>query len=65
MAITGAGGSAFRWGEAEAALDANFAAEALKDLAYDPGELNGDMHASPEYRANLMRVMTAKAVASL
>ena len=65
VAITGAGGSAFRWGEAEAALDANFAAEALKDLAYDPGELNGDMHASPEYRANLMRVMTAKAVASL
>jgi carbon-monoxide dehydrogenase medium subunit len=65
VGITGAGGSAFRWAEAEAALDSEFSPQALAGLEYDASELNEDMHASAAYRANLMRVLTQKAVTRL
>lgn len=66
VAITGAGNSGvFCWAEAEEALTANLAPEALEGLLPDPADMMGDMHASEEYRAHLVTVMTRRAVASL
>jgi aerobic carbon-monoxide dehydrogenase medium subunit len=62
VAITGAGPCAFRWSDAEAALAASFAPGAIDALSVDPGGLNGDMHASAEYRAHLIKVMGKRAV---
>ncbi|MFO1074627.1 MAG: xanthine dehydrogenase family protein subunit M [Geminicoccaceae bacterium] len=65
VAITGAGPTAFRWSEAESALAGNLASAALDGLSVDPGELNGDIHGSADYRANLVQVMTKRAVEAL
>ena len=48
----------------EAALAKNFAPEAIAGIATDASELAGDIHASPEYRAHLIGVMTKRAVAA-
>jgi carbon-monoxide dehydrogenase medium subunit len=64
VAVTGAGGSVFRWAEAEAALAKNWSAEALKDLDHPADELNADIHATAEYRAHLIGVMAKRAVAA-
>lgn len=63
VAVTGAGPGVFRWAEAEAALAAEWSAAAISGLALDPDALNTDIHAGPEYRAHLCKVMLAKAVA--
>lgn len=65
VAITGAGPTAFRWREAEQALTANWSPDALDSLVLDPDNLNSDLHASGEYRAHLVRVMTKRAVATI
>lgn len=63
VAVTGAGSDGvFRWAEAEAALQADFAEQALLGLAVDPDMMLSDMHAGAEYRANLVAVMTRRAV---
>ncbi len=63
VAITGAGeNGVFRHAGLEAALDANFSADAVKSVEIASDGLITDMHASPAYRANLIRVMTARAV---
>jgi carbon-monoxide dehydrogenase medium subunit len=62
VAVTGAGPCAFRWSDAEVALAASFAPGAIDALSVDPGGLNGDMHASAEYRAHLIKVMAKRAV---
>lgn len=62
VAVTGAGACAFRAREFEQALAKNFAPESLEKLSVDADELNGDLHASPEYRAHLVRVMAKRAV---
>jgi carbon-monoxide dehydrogenase medium subunit len=65
VAVTGAGADGvFRWAEAEAALSRNFAAAALDGLSVDPSTLMGDLHGTPEYRANLIKVLTKRAVAA-
>jgi len=64
VAVTGAGPCAFRATEIEAALVKDFSATALDGLTIDAGELNGDLHASPEYRAHLVIVMAKRAVAA-
>ncbi len=63
VGVTGAGPGAFRWTAAEAALSADFSADAVKGLTLDPADLNTDIHASAEYRAHLAGVMLAQAVA--
>jgi aerobic carbon-monoxide dehydrogenase medium subunit len=63
VAVTGASESGvFRWTEAEAALGSNFAPEAVSGLSVSAEGLMGDIHGTPEYRANLIRVLTGRAV---
>ena len=65
VAITGAGqGGVFRQKEMEAALSSNWSADAVKDIKISADGLNGDIHASPEYRAHLIGVMARRAVAA-
>jgi carbon-monoxide dehydrogenase medium subunit len=63
VAVTGASASGvFRWAEAEAALSANFAAGAIAGLTVDASGMIGDLHGSQAYRANLVKVLTGRAV---
>ncbi len=65
VAVTGAGPGVFRWREAEAALAKSLRPAALEGVALDAAELNEDIHASREYRANLVRVMAKRALGKL
>ena len=63
VAITGAGqGGVFRHAGFEAALTANWSADALKGVATSADDLNSDIHASAEYRAHLCGVIAQRAV---
>lgn len=65
VAITGAGSDGvFRWAEAEAALTASFDPSAVEGLSVDPSGLLADIHGDAAYRANLVKVMTRRAVAA-
>ena len=65
VAITGAGqNGVFRHAGFEAALTANWSADALKGVATDADGLNSDIHASAIYRAHLCNVVARKAVAA-
>ncbi|MDR1968796.1 MAG: FAD binding domain-containing protein [Burkholderiaceae bacterium] len=63
VAVTGGGNGVFRHAGLEAALSQTFAPEAAAAVKIDPSDLNGDLHGSAEYRANLISVMTQRAVA--
>jgi carbon-monoxide dehydrogenase medium subunit len=65
LAITGAGPCAFRWTAAEGALAGNFSADALASLSVPTDDLNADIHASADYRAHLVKVMTKRAVQAI
>jgi len=65
VAVTGAGPGVFRWTDAETALAKNMNAAAIEGLEVDTEPLNEDLHASREYRANLVKVMTKRAVAKM
>jgi carbon-monoxide dehydrogenase medium subunit len=62
VAITGAAPSVFRATDMENALSANFTEAAARGVTIAPGNLNTDMHASADYRAHLIPVLTARAV---
>ena len=62
VAVTGAGGTAFRATAMEDALNANFSASALDGISVPADGLNQDIHASAEYRAHLIGVMAMRAV---
>ena len=63
-AVTGAGDDGvFRSSEIESALASNFDASALQGLTVPADNLMTDIHASAEYRANLIAVMARRAVA--
>ena len=63
VAVTGASNDGvFRWTEAEKALSANFAASSVAGLAVSPDGMIGDLHGTPAYRANLVKVLTKRAV---
>lgn len=65
VAVTGASESGvFRWAEAEAALSKSFAVEAIKGLSCNPQGMISDLHGTAEYRAHLIKVLTARAVAA-
>ena len=64
VAVTGAGqGGVFRHTDMEKALSAKFSADAVAGISTPVGNMNGDIHASPEYRAHLVGVMAKRAVA--
>lgn len=65
VAVTGAGPSVFRWQEAEMALSQSCAEEALATAQIDESELNDDLAGSAAYRANLVKVLTRRALAAL
>lgn len=63
VAVTGASnGGVFRWSEAEAALSANFSATAIAGLTVNPAGMIADLHGTAAYRANLVKVLTGRAV---
>lgn len=65
VAVTGASqNGVFRWAEAEAALSADFSPEAISGLSVDAEDMIGDLHGTPAYRANLVKVLTGRAVAA-
>ena len=66
VGIAGAGSNgAFRHGGLEAALSANWSPDAAMGVQVDANGLLSDLHASAEYRANLIKVMTKRAVAAV
>jgi len=63
VAVTGAGDNGvFRARDMETALARNFDASALDGIAVSPQSMMSDIHASAEYRANLVVVMARRAV---
>ena len=64
VAVTGAGSFVFRSKELESALSSNFSPSAIDNINISSKGLNSDLHASAEYRAHLIKVMTRKAVSS-
>ena len=62
VAITGAAPCVFRCTPLEQALGASFTSEAARKVVVSADDLVGDLHASPEYRAHLIPVLTARAV---
>jgi aerobic carbon-monoxide dehydrogenase medium subunit len=65
VAVTGAGNGVFRHAGLEAALNASFTPQAAAGVTIDTGDISADLHASAAYRANLISVLTQRAVAQL
>jgi CO/xanthine dehydrogenase FAD-binding subunit len=65
VAVTGAGADGvFRHAGLEAALAADWSADAAAGVTVDAADLLSDIHGSAEYRANLVKVMAKRAVAT-
>lgn len=63
VAVTGAAEEGvFRWTEAEAALNTSFSADAINALSVNADGMIADLHGSKAYRANLVKVLTKRAV---
>jgi carbon-monoxide dehydrogenase medium subunit len=63
VAVTGGGNGVFRHAELEQALTKSFTPEAAAAVKVSSQGLSSDLHASAAYRANLIGVMTQRAVA--
>ena len=65
VAVTGAGSDGvFRHAGLEQALAASFTGDAASAVTVDSANLMADLHASADYRANLVKVMAKRAVAA-
>ena len=65
VGITGASEKGvYRWSEAEEALSVNFSASALDGLSVASDKMITDLHGTAEYRANLVKVLTGRAVST-
>ena len=65
VGVTGAGPCAFRATALEDALASDFSPAAVESIEVPDAGFNSDLHASAEYRAHLVKVMTKRAVADL
>jgi carbon-monoxide dehydrogenase medium subunit len=65
VAVTGAGPCVFRARSIEDALSADFSAEAAACIEVPADGLNSDMHGDAVYRAHLIPVLAARAVARI
>ena len=65
VAVTGAGNGVFRHTGLEDALNKSFTPQAAAAVKIDASDLNADIHATAAYRANLISVLTQRAVAHL
>ncbi|MEM7079238.1 MAG: xanthine dehydrogenase family protein subunit M [Pseudomonadota bacterium] len=65
VGVTGAGPCAFRASVIEEVLNADLSVRALEHLVVPDAGFNSDLHASAEYRAHLVKIMTQRAVAKL
>lgn len=63
--VTGAASCVFRLQELESALAKSLDASAVDALQIESGRFNSDMHASQEYRAQLLRVLSREAINEL
>jgi carbon-monoxide dehydrogenase medium subunit len=63
VAVTGGGNGVFRHKGLEAALGQSFRPEAVAGVPVEAADLASDLHASAAYRANLVTVITQRAVA--
>jgi len=64
VAVTGAASAVHRSKALEDALAKNFTADVARAVKVDPKGLNSDLHGSAAYRAHLVSVMAARAVAA-
>jgi carbon-monoxide dehydrogenase medium subunit len=62
VAVTGGGNGVFRHAGLEAALSGSFTVPAAAGVPIDAAEMNGDIHGSAAYRANLVSVVAQRAV---
>jgi len=66
VGVTGAGADGvFRHEGLERALSSNFAASAVDGVSVSAEGMSNDLHGTPEYRANLVKVMTKRAVEAI
>ena len=66
VGVTGAGvDGVFRHEGLEQALAGNFSASAVDGVEVSADGMSNDLHATPEFRANLVKVMTKRAIAAL
>jgi carbon-monoxide dehydrogenase medium subunit len=65
VGVTGAGPCAFRASGIEEVLNANLSPAAIDRVEVPDAGFNGDMHASAQYRAHLVKVMAKRAVEQL
>ncbi|MBL8389952.1 MAG: xanthine dehydrogenase family protein subunit M [Hydrogenophaga sp.] len=65
VAVTGAGNGVFRHAGLEAALNASFTPQAAAGVKVSADDCSADLHASAAYRANLIGVLTQRAVAQM
>jgi aerobic carbon-monoxide dehydrogenase medium subunit len=63
VAVTGGGNGVFRHTGLEQALTKSFTPEAAAGVKIDASSLSSDLHGSAAYRANLISVLTQRAVA--
>jgi carbon-monoxide dehydrogenase medium subunit len=64
VAVTGASSHVHRSSALEAALAKSFTADAAKAVKIPADALNTDLHGSAEYRAHLVSVLAARAIAA-
>lgn len=65
VGVTGAAACVYRAKDIEQALDEDFSPKALDGITVSADGLNSDLHASAEYRANLITVLAKRAVANI
>ena len=65
VAVTGAKASVYRVGEFEAVLRSGLSSPAVLAIRLQADDMNNDLHADAEYRAHLVSVIAARAIAEL